>query len=351
MVLRRNPNYWMTDGEGNSLPYLDSIVHLLVEDVEAELALFEAGETDLHGVTGDEFAGLKPIEEDGNFTIHRRGPSFGTTFLVFNMNPGSSAESGAPYVAPEKLGWFSNQQFRQALAHSIDKERIVAEVMDGLGYPQWAAISPAAGDFHNPDVRKYEYDVEAANDILDGLGWTDGDGDGVREDGEGNPIEFSLVTNAGNGARERITMLIAEGLDDIGVKANYQAIEFGDLVGRLTGSYEWEAVVIGLTGGTEPHSGIGVWHSSADLHLWNPNQEEPATDWEARIDELYILGSQELDREKRVEHYRRAQAIAAEQVAADLHDAHRAPQRRPQRLRQHDPDALRPLGHPLPLPH
>ena len=186
--------------------------------------------------------------------------------------------------------------------------------MDGIGYPQWAAISPAAGDFHNPDVRKYEYDVEAANDILDGLGWTDGDGDGVREDGEGNPIEFSLVTNAGNGARERITMLIAEGLDDIGVKANYQAIEFGDLVGRLTGSYEWEAVVIGLTGGTEPHSGIGVWHSSADLHLWNPNQEEPATDWEARIDELYILGSQELDREKRVEHYHRAQAIAAEQL-------------------------------------
>ena len=314
VVLRRNPNYWMTDGEGNSLPYLDSIVHLLVEDVEAELALFEAGETDLHGVTGEEYAGLKPPEEEGNFVIHRRGPSFGTTFLVFNMNPGSSAESGAPYVAPDKLGWFSNQQFRQALAHSIDKERIVAEVMDGIGYPQWAAISPAAGDFHNPDVRKYEYDVEAANDILDGLGWTDGDGDGVREDGAGTPIEFSLVTNAGNGARERITMLIAEGLGDIGVKANYQAIEFGDLVGRLTASYEWEAVVIGLTGGTEPHSGIGVWHSSADLHLWNPNQEESATDWEARIDELYILGSQELDREKRVEHYHRAQAIAAEQV-------------------------------------
>ena len=315
VVLRRNPNYWMTDAEGNSLPYLDSIVHLLVEDVEAELALFEAGETDLHGVTGGEYAGLKPLEEEeGNFVIHRRGPSFATTFLVLNMNPGSSAESGAPYVASEKLAWFSNQQFRHALAHSIDKERIVAEVMDGTGYPQWAAISPAAGDFHNPDVRKYEYDVEAANDILDGLGWTDGDGDGVREDGEGNPIEFSLVTNAGNGARERITMLIAEGLGDIGVKANYQAIEFGDLVGRLTGSYEWEAVVIGLTGGTEPHSGIGVWHSSADLHLWNPNQEEPATDWEARIDELYILGSQELDREKRVEHYHRAQAIVAEQV-------------------------------------
>ena len=60
----------------------------------------------------------------------------------------------------------------------------------GLGYPQWAAISPAAGDFHNPDVRKYEYDLDKANDMLDSLGWTDTDGDGIREDGAGNPIEF-----------------------------------------------------------------------------------------------------------------------------------------------------------------
>ena len=314
VVLRRNPDYWLKDAEGNSLPYIETIVHLLVEDIEAELALFEAGETDVHGVTGEEYAGLKPLEEEGNFTIHQRGPAFGTTFLVFNQNPGLNAESGAPYVAPEKLAWFSNQQFRHAVAHAIDKDRIVAEVMHGLGYPQWAAISPAAGDFHNPDVRKYEYDVEAANDLLDALGWTDRDGDGVREDGDGNPIAFSLATNEGNSVREQVAALIAEGLAAVGLSADYRAIDFGELVGQLTTSYDWEAIVIGLTGGTEPHGGVGVWHSSADLHLWNPKQEEPATDWEAQIDELYILGSQELDREKRVEFYRQAQAIAAEQA-------------------------------------
>ena len=184
--------------------------------------------------------------------------------------------------------------------------------MHGLGYPQWAAISPAAGDFHNPDVRKFGYNVYEANQILDGLEWTDGDGDGVREDGDGNPIEFRLVTNAGNTVREQVAMLIAENLAAVGIRAHYEAIDFGELVGQLTTSYEWEAIVIGLTGGTEPHGGIGVWHSSADLHLWNPRQEEPATEWEARIDELYILGSQELDREKRVEHYHEAQAIAAD---------------------------------------
>ena len=54
----------------------------------------------------------------------------------------------------------------------------------GLGYPQWSHISPAAGEFHNPDVTKHRYDIAAANAILDGLGWIDTNGDGIREDAD-----------------------------------------------------------------------------------------------------------------------------------------------------------------------
>ena len=122
------------------------------------------------------------------------------------------------------------------------------------------------------------------------------------------------MTNSGNSVRDKASQIIQEGLKEIGVQANYETIEFGDLVGQLTGSYDWEAVVIGFTAVTEPHGGINFWHSSEALHLWNPNQPEPATDWEAEIDNLYITGSQELDRSKRVEHYHRAQEIAAENM-------------------------------------
>ena len=78
----------------------------------------------------------------------------------------------------------------------MDKDAIIEETLGGLGYPQWSSISPAAGDFHNPDIQRYEYDLDAAKALLDGLGWTDSDG--VREDGAGNPISFTLVTNEGN---------------------------------------------------------------------------------------------------------------------------------------------------------
>ena len=314
VVMRRNPDYWLKDDAGNDLPYLDEIVHVIVPDLETELSIFLAGGSDVHGVLGEELAGLEPLQEEGNFTIHRRGPAFGTTFLVFNMNPGSSPETGEPYVAPEKLEWFQNRQFRQAVAHSIDKDTIINDVYHGVGYPQWSSISPAAGDFHNPNVRKYEYDLDKASEMLDAIGWKDTDGDGIREDGAGNPIQISLATNTGNSVRGRVGTLLQQGMEEIGIGVDYELIEFGDLVSQLTQSYDWEAIVIGFTGGSDPYSGINFWHSGEALHLWYPNQPEPATEWEAEIDELYIEGSRELDRVKRVEYYLRAQEIAAENV-------------------------------------
>ena len=314
VTLQRNPNYWLQDAEGNSLPYLDEVVYHIVPDFAAELAAFETGETDYHGVLGEEYEALKSKEETGNFTIHRRGPAFGTTFLTFNQNPGVNPETGQPLLSPEKLAWFQNVEFRRAVAHSVDKATIVEEIYEGLAYPQWAPVSPAAGDFHNPRLPRYEYDPARANAILDDLGWTDTDGDGIREDADGNPIEFELITNTGNSVHGRVGSIITDGLADIGIRANYELIDFGELVERITASYAWDALIVGFTGGTDPHGGIVFWHSEEDFHLWYPNQPEPATGWEAEIDEMYVKGSQELDREKRIEYYHRAQELAAENL-------------------------------------
>ena len=197
------------------------------------------------------------------------------------------------------------------MAHSIDRSRIIDEVQHGLGYPQWSSVSPAAGAFHNPDVRRYAYDLTEANRLLDELGWADTDGDGFREDASGDPVAFTLLTNAENSVREQIGTIIQQGLMEIGIKTDYRLIDFGDLVGRLTATYDWEAVIIGFSGGPDPYESIALWHSSAALHLWHPNQAAPATAWEAEIDDLYVRASQELDAGERVRLYHRAQAVAA----------------------------------------
>ena len=313
LTLRRNPAYWMRDSAGYRLPYLDEVAYLIVEDFDQELALFQEGRTDAHGVLGEEYPVLEPLQEEGNFTIHRRGPGFGTTFLTFNVHPGENSD-GEAYVRPEARRWFGSRDFRQAVAHSVDKDVIIEETLGGLGYPQWSSISPAAGDFHNPDVPRYAYDLDAANSAArrPRLGRLERR---RRPRGRrGGSHRLHLVTNEGNSVRERAALILQEGMRSIGLGADVQLVDFGELVGQLTATYDWEAVVIGFTGGSDPYGGITFWHSDADFHLWYPNQPEPATAWEAEIDDLYTAASQELDHQERVRLYHRAQEIAAEQV-------------------------------------
>ena len=306
LVFQHNADYWLTDDAGNPLPYLDRIVHIIVPDLDAVLSQFQAGSSDYYRVSGKEFAELESRQAEGNFTIHEQGPDFGSEFLTFNVNPEA--------VDPPQLTWFQNTRFRQAVAHLMDKNRIINDEQHGLAYPQWSSISPAAGDFHNPDVRRYEYDISEASRLLDDLGWVDTDGDGIREDESGNPLAFSLVTNDSSNLRSRIGEIIREGMADIGVQVDLKLVAFSELVERLTKTLEWEAAIIGLSGSSEPHNGINVWHSSGGLHLWHPNQLEAATTWEAETDELYIEGSQELDHSERIKLYHRAQEIVADNV-------------------------------------
>ncbi|MYG93462.1 MAG: ABC transporter substrate-binding protein [Acidimicrobiia bacterium] len=313
IVFERNPDYWLFDDAGGQLPYLDRVVELIVDELEDELELFRDGTSDFHSVLGEDYALLKTLAEEKNFTLHRRGPNFGTTFLAFNQNPGSN-DAGEPYVNPVQLRWFQNVEFRQAVAHTMDKATMVDGIQHGLGYPQWSSVSPAAGDFHNPGVRRYPYDLEKANEILDGLGWIDSDVDGTREDDLGNPISFTLITNDGNKIRSDITQIIQDGMTAVGLDVTFELVDFGQLVDQLTTTYDWEALVVGFTGGSDPYSGITMWHSSESLHLWHPNQTEPVTKWEAEIDELYIEASSELDHDRRVELYQEAQAIISENV-------------------------------------
>ena len=118
----------------------------------------------------------------------------------------------------------------------------------------------------------------------------------------------------GNSVRQTVGSIAHEGMQAIGLDVKYSVVDFGEIVGQLTTTYDWEAIVIGFSGGTDPHGGINLWHSSEGLHLWYPNQPEPATDWEAEVDALYINASKELDRQERVALYHQAQEIVAENV-------------------------------------
>jgi peptide/nickel transport system substrate-binding protein len=95
---------------------------------------------------------------------------------------------------------------------------------------------------------------------------------------------------------------------------HFTPLEFNNIVDKLMVTLDWDCILLGLTGGVEPHFGKNVWHSSGQLHEWHPRQKKPATPWEARIDEMFDLAVQELDRDKRKQLYDEWQLIVSEQV-------------------------------------
>src|ERR1019366_3239175 len=110
---------------------------------------------------------------------------------------------------------------------------------------------------------------------------------GLLYDRDGHPVEFSVITNAGNRNRERIASMIQQDLKAIGIHLNVVTLDFPSLIERITKTFDYESCLLGLTNlDLDPSAQMNVWLSSAANHQWNPNQKQPATAWEAEIDKL-----------------------------------------------------------------
>lgn len=287
VILEKNPYYWKQDEKGTRLPYLDELVFLNLPDFDSWDIGFEAGKTDAHlQIVPDKYKRFKDGEAAGNYTVHDLGIALGDNHLWFNQNTYSNPDTGKPFVDPKKLAWFTNPTFRKAVSHCINRQGIVRNVFRGRAEAIYGPTSPAMGKWNNPDIPKFEYDTEKAKALLDEIQFIDRNGDGIREDPQGNKIEFNFITNRENEYRERIGVIIQESFQEVGLDGRLKLVDFNALITAIADSFDYEACLLGLTGSDHPLSGLNVYRSSGRTHEWFPNQKTPATEWEARVDEL-----------------------------------------------------------------
>ncbi len=308
---QRNPDYWMRDDAGNPLPYLESQTQLIVQNQDTTYLKFLSGQTDTHEARPEEVADLRAKADELQIRVDEIGLDTGTVFVSFNRNPRHYAKNGK---RDPRMTWFSDLHFLKAIAHAMDKQAMIINCLNGYGKAAVAEISPENKIFHNPNLKDYDYNLDEARQLLKDGGYIDRDGDGVIEDADGHPVEFDFTTNSGNQIREKMCSILKEDWAKLGMKVNYRALDFQALVEKLYSSYDWDAVLIGFTGTLEPNSGANMLRSSGNMHFWNPDQTEPATPWEAEIDQLLEQGSRELDTEKRRTYYWRIQEILHEQL-------------------------------------
>ena len=309
--LQRNPDYWMKDDSGTRLPYLEAQTLLIVPNQDTMYLKYLAGQTDVQSPRPEEVADLRAKADQLHINVASVGLDTGSQFVAFNRNP-------RHYVRGDqrdpRLTWFTDLNFLKALAHAIDKQAMIVNCLNGYGKPAVADISPENKLYHNSNLQDYAYDLDEAKRLLKEGGYVDRNGDGILEDAAGTPIEFSLSTNAGNQVRERMCSILKEDWSKLGIKVDYRPLDFTTLVEKLDHTFDWDAVLIGFTGTTEPNSSANMLRSSGNLHLWNPTQATPATPWEAEIDRLLDQGSRELDEQKRPQYYWRVQEILHEQL-------------------------------------
>lgn len=302
LLLKRNPNYWKKDSAGRQLPYLDSIHIDIEQNPEIEALRFKRGEVHLINTVSP--AIFEKLSAD-NAPVRDAGASTDTEQLWFNQ------VSGSPLPAYKKA-WFTSTNFRRAVSEAINRTDLARIVYRGHAVPAIGIISPSNKFWFNSGLKAHPYDTASALHRLQQDGFRL-QGDTLRDKG-GNAVEFSIVTNAGNRARESMATMIQQDLKKIGIKVNVVTLDFNSLLERMTQSYNYEACLLGFQNvELDPNSQMAVWLSSADNHQWNPKQKTPASAWEAEIDKLMRAQAASGDEHKRKQYWDRVQQIAWEQ--------------------------------------
>jgi peptide/nickel transport system substrate-binding protein len=256
-------------------PHLDSITTKIVPDQNALLAQLQAGDIHMTGVPASDLETVQEWENQGKVNISST-LSLGYTYMGYNLRQ-------------EK---FQDVNVRRALTHAIDREAIIAGVLNGDGQIAHAPASPLSWSY-NPDTPQFNYDPEKAKQLLADAGWKDTDGDGIL-DKDGQKFEFTLKTNQGNKAREQIAVVVQQQLAEVGISVTPKLMEWSAFIEDVTApNWNYDALILGWALGTDPDP-TGIWHSK---------EIEEGLNFVAysrpKLDELMDQQIKELDQEKR----------------------------------------------------
>jgi peptide/nickel transport system substrate-binding protein len=332
----RNTRYWRRDDRGQPLPYLDELEVQVVPEQTAEVLRLEAGDVDLINdqVRPEDLAALRKLSRAGGVRLVDAGVGLDPDALWFNLAPGAPSAKDRP--------WLQSETLRRAISYAVDRQAIVNTVYLGAGEPIHGSVTSGFGDWFLPDLPRTEHDLARAKQLLGSIGLVDRRGDGTLQDPSGRPARFSILTQKGSTIREQTAAVLQEQLRQVGLTVDVAAVDQGALFGRFSkGAYD--AMFYGVvTDSTDPARNLDFWMSSGSFHFWNPEQVKPATDWEAKIDDLMRKQSTSLDPAERRSLFADVQRIMADHLPILYFAAPRVTVAMSGRIQGATPSVLRP---------
>jgi len=223
-------------------PYLDALEFRFFPDYPSILAAAEAGE--VHGVSRILPEYQKQAEAIPNLQLFT-SPLPGYTMALFNFDA-----TNAPFL--------SEKSVRQALAYGLDRDKLLKDIIPGVGLQADSPILPNTWAY-NPDIPKYPYDPEKGAKLLEKAGWVDTDNDGIREK-DGRKLAFTILSDDAPHSIA-VAQALAHDWARLGVSVTPQPISFSAMMSDFLASRKFDAALVSveLIGDPDPYP---LWHSS-----------------------------------------------------------------------------------------
>jgi len=220
----KNENYW------KGAPKLDSVLVKTVPSTSISVAL-QTGE---YHMTANTFSTDKYLEikDFDNLTVLGRNELY-YQYIGFKLGKYDMDKSEVVMDPNAKMG---DVKLRQAMGYAIDVEQVSEVYYNNLRERATSLIPPVFQSFYDDSLEGYTYDVDKANALLDEAGYEDVDGDGLREDKDGKPLEIKFATMSGGDIAEDIASFYMQNWKDVGLNVTLttgRTIEFNSFYDKV----------------------------------------------------------------------------------------------------------------------
>jgi ABC-type transport system substrate-binding protein len=260
-------------------PYLDELIYQIIPDKNTAYQAFKNGELDnLAG--GFPPAEVNSLDNNPNFKLlYNEGG--GRDYLTFNFE---DEHFGKPEV-------------RQAVALGVDKDQIIEVALKGMGIKSEYYIPFNFTDFVNDDAKCPERDVAKARQILEEAGYV------LGTDGYYFTSTFDVFSS---GSSPDIAEVVVQNLKEIGINLEINMQEYAAWQDKVRDNKNFSITLLG--GQQAPDvSATGIrLVTNGSMNFMNYSNP--------KVDELYALGSAEVNLEKRISYYKEAQVYLSEDI-------------------------------------
>jgi len=290
MTFVKNDNYYES-----GKPAIDKVNVLIVPDETVRKTMLINGDADLDMWTTEPM--IADLQGEPNVEVSVSPYNRWVMRLYFNL---SAKGTNDPVETPHPI--LSDVNVRRAIRMAIDVDTISKEFFLGYAQPAWT-------EFFRPPyqctVPRPAFDIEGAKALLESAGWTDTDGDGIRECNgcstgapEGYKMEMEFITYAEYGEALNLTQqFVAEELKQIGIATDLSIVEGSVLWAssedggiEQSGNFDMDMYDDGYAG-TDPTDFLwSYYYSEAAIPDYGYNYGDWINeDFDALLDEAYTL--------------------------------------------------------------